>query len=371
MRRRDELGALRVGPGRTEKPQHRLGGLRVETGVELVDEERRSLVQRPEGEAEHDQQTPRAGAFQIQIEIDRFSVPAAVGEFDGGPPAADHERLEFGRHVSPLSHCRQDVPLERFGFVRVLGFLSSITDDPRADPPEEVDRARARLPLGQMKGCRHARNVAGANTLDRLKVSEHPGQPFVPVLGGRRQVQAVGPGQVGDDGVAPLQLAPESEFAAFALEQRPAAGAGEVVQPFGFEGVVGRLEAVVVAHAVDDEIELETRRLPGASGVEPERLARNPAAGFAPGLGKQHRPPHGRDRLHEVALAGGVGAVDHGRRRHRPLRRGGAGDQPLVPVLQGRRRERQFLEVADREMVGNAEAQQHGGFSAFPAIDRP
>ena len=191
------------------------------------------------------------------------------------------------------------------------------------------------------------------------------------VLSRRRKIQAVGPGEVGDDGVSPFQPPPEVKLAVLAFEQHPPVGFREGVQPFGFEGVVGGFEAVVVAHAVDDEIEFETRRRRGTGGIEPERLARHLAVRLSAGLGKRHHPPHDLHRGHEVALARGVGAVDDGRRHHRPLRRGGAGDQPLVAVLQGGRAERQFLKIPDREMVGDAETQQHGGFSAFPAYERP
>ena len=294
-----------------------------------------------------------------------------MGEFDGGPPVSTHDRRKVGRHVHPLFYCREDVPLERFGFIRVLDFLSSIGDDPRSDPPEKVDHSTIQLFPDEQHGRYHARNGDGVSTADRLKISEHPRKLLVPVLGARREVQAVGPCQVGDDGVAPFQSAPEAEFAAFALEQGPAVGSGEVVQPFGFEGVVGGFEAVVVAHAVDDEIDLETRRLSGACGVERERLAQHPAARPSVLVGIPHHYQHDSHRCHEIALARGVGAVDHGRRHHRPLRRGGAGDQPLVPVLQGGRHERQFLKIADREMVGDAEAQQHREFPAFPALEQP
>ena len=360
--RRHQLRAVRVGLRQTEQPQHRFGGLGMEAGVEFVDEQRRASVERAEGGTEHHQQPPRAGTLQIQIKIDPFAVTTAMGEFDSDLLIAP---FKIGWRLRELFDHAEKLVAHHSVLFRDLDFVAPVIDDPGSDITEKVDHPTVRLFLRQHCGSGDARDIDALKTVNRTEIAEHPRQPVMLVLGGRRQIQAVGPGEIRNDGVASTERAPETELAGLALEQHPAAGVREVVEPFGHERRVGRLETVMVAHAVDREIELEARRFPGALGVEPERLARHAAFGAALGVGERHHCPHRPHRTHEVALARGVGAVDHGRRDDRPAGRGRAGDQPLVRVLQGGRRERQLLEAAERQVVGDAEAEQHADLPSW------
>lgn len=132
------------------------------------------------------------------------------------------------------------------------------------------------------------------------------------------------------------------------------------VQPLGLHPLVGQGEAVAVARVrpLQHQVHLEPGGLCATGGVERERFARHPTRGGPGRHGLTHCRAHGVHRGQQVGLAGGVGAVDTDRRKHREVTGAGsrAGQQAATRTA---RDERQLVLAAQGPEVRNAEADQH------------
>ena len=106
------------------------------------------------------------------------------------------------------------------------------------------------------------------------------------------------------------------------------------IQPFRLESLIRCLEAILIAHAIDNKIRFKERQAFTSCRVKREWFARHFLSGMALRLGIQYRPSHKRQRTDKITFARCIGAVNHRDRQNPPTRHQGTFDHTSFVVLE-------------------------------------
>ena len=315
------------------------GQERVQAALELVDHHDAAVRERPQHgpcELEHAQRAAR-------LLLERQPGVVALA-----PVPQEHPRARRG---VPAAHASGGFFLPQIDDAEIRGLQQLLGG---------VERA---LLLGRREQRREPalhREAVGLPGVDRIEPPVHRAELLVAVLRGGGEEERVGPRDLLDEPVLAPQVLAELEALALALEPHLTPPLRPGVEPLLEEALVVGDEAVLVAKAVLHEGDLEQRgtTLVLAPG---ERIAGHALVGGPGAVGIEHRLLQPVDRVEQVALASGVGAVD---RRHGQQRIGMAGDRTRARIVGGAHPARlhgEHLLLAKRAVVLDAELDQHGG----------